>query len=87
VNQQRQAARRPPSPRTKRMSFRRRVRRADIAHARACGLVHGPATFPSRAAIEACLEALNWPWSAKLSLLLDQAVIAEESAGDRAWNS
>jgi hypothetical protein len=34
----------------------------------------------ARAEVEAMLDALGWPWSAALSLLLDAAVIEDEAA-------
>jgi len=78
MSQPRRAVRRTAS------ALNSRIRVAEIAEART---THERVTVAPRATIEACLDALSWPWSAKLSLLLDQAVIAEESAGDRAWNS
>ena len=84
MSQPRQAARRPASARIKRPAAWRRVREAEIAAARLRLSPDGPAMIPPRVAVEACLDALSWPWSAKLSLLIDQAVIAEESAGDLA---
>ena len=84
MSQPRQAARRPASTRTKGTTSWRQVREAEIAAARAGLSANGPGTILPRAVVDACLDALSWPWSAKLSLLIDQAVIAEESAGDLA---
>jgi len=75
-----QPVRRPASTRPKRTTAWRRVRESETAAARAR---QSSSAIPPRAIIETCLDALGWPWSRELSLLIDQAVIAEESAGDR----
>lgn len=81
MNRPHQPARRPASARTKRTTSWSQVREAETTAACAHQSASKSAAIPPRSAIETCLDALDWPWSRKLSHLMDEALIAEESAG------